>query len=95
MAAHTICIVLSPDRHALQVKDGLEQLLEILGPSIKRLFHSKRTFIVTNILFEWKRRLDHEFEATIPDRLSPVGHGDLGTRLLFACDAFTYVYLLK
>ena len=38
-------------------KDGLEQLLQILGPGIKCLFHLKRTFVVKNVLFEWKRRL--------------------------------------
>ena len=43
-------LVSSPDCHALRAKDGLEQLLQILGTSIKRFFHSKRTFI-TKILF--------------------------------------------
>ena len=75
-------LVSSPDRHALMAKDGLEQLLQILGPSVKCLFHSKRRFIVTKVHFEWKRRLmmDQEFEATVPDRVSPVGRGGPGTR---------------
>ena len=29
-------LVSSPDCHALQAKDGLKQLLQILGPSVKR-----------------------------------------------------------
>ena len=47
-------------------KDSLEQLLQIFGPSVKRLFHLKRMFIVMNILCEWKDvwRLDQEFETT-------------------------------
>ena len=44
------------------------QLLQIIGPSVKCLSHSKKTF------FEWKDVwcLDQEFEATVPDCLSPV-----------------------
>ena len=36
-----ICLVLSPDRHALRAKRGLEQLLQILGPSVKCLSTQK------------------------------------------------------
>ena len=59
------------------------RLLQILGPSVKRLFHSKNDFRYNERLFEWKRRLtlDQKFEATVPDRLSPIGRGGLGTRL--------------
>ena len=53
-------IVSSPDCHTLRAKEGPEQLLQILGPSIKRLFHSKRTFIM-NALFSGKL-----FLATVP-----------------------------
>ena len=49
--------VLSPDHHGLMAKDGLEQLHQILGLSVERLFHSKGAFVGTNILFKWKRRL--------------------------------------
>ena len=41
-------------------KDGLAQLLQILGPGLKRLFHLKRLFFTTNVLFKWKRRLTPE-----------------------------------
>ena len=36
---------LSPDRHALQTSDGLEQLLQV-GPNVQCPLNSKRTFIV-------------------------------------------------
>ena len=49
-------LVSFPDRHAIQAKDGLEWLHQILDPSVKRLFHSKSTFFATNVLFKWKRR---------------------------------------
>ena len=50
-------VVSSSDCHALWVKDGLEQSFQILGPSIKQLLDSKKTFIVSNILLEYQRRL--------------------------------------
>ena len=62
-------------------EDSLEQLLQIPSLGIKHLFHLKRMFVVKKVLFEWKRRLDQEFEATVPERLSPVGRCDLGMRL--------------
>ena len=43
-------LVLSPDNHALREKDSLEQLLQILGPVMKRLFHSKSKFVITNVI---------------------------------------------
>ena len=48
-------LVLSPDCNALQAKDGLEQLLQILGPSIKHPFHSHRTLhgYVQKIIDAW------------------------------------------
>ena len=45
-----ITAVSSPACHTLWAKDSLEQLLQILGPSVKCLFHSKRMFVVMNIL---------------------------------------------
>ena len=39
-------LVSSPDRHALWVKDGLQQLLLILGPGVKHLFYLKGTYII-------------------------------------------------
>ena len=35
---------------------------------------------IMNIFFEWKRRLDQEFEETAWYGLSPIGRGGLGTR---------------
>ena len=45
-----VSVVSFPDHHALWAKEGLEQLLQILGPSVKCLFHSKRTFVVYPLL---------------------------------------------
>ena len=45
-----VSVVSFPDHHALWTKDGLEQLLQIFGPSVKCLFHSKRTFVVYPLL---------------------------------------------
>ena len=42
-------LVSSSVHHALQAKDGLEQLLQILGPSVKRLYTQKLCSLTTNI----------------------------------------------
>ena len=46
-----LLVVSSPDCHALWAKDGLEQLLQILGPSVKRLFHSQNDVHYNERLF--------------------------------------------
>ena len=38
-------LVSSPDCHVLWLKDGLEQLLQILGPSVKHPFHLNGTLV--------------------------------------------------
>ena len=43
------------------------------------LFHSKMMFVTMNVLFEWKKHLMLGPSNTVPDRLSPVGCGDLGS----------------
>ena len=52
-----------------RAKDGLEQLLQILGPSVKH-------WLMMNTF-----SFDQEFAPTVPYHLSPIGHGGLGTRL--------------
>ena len=60
-----------------RAKDGLEQLLQILCPSIKHPFHSISALVNDEHPFS----LDLEFVPTVPYHLSPIGHGGLGTRL--------------
>ena len=85
----TITVVSSSDRHALWAKDGLEQLLQILGSSLKHSFHLKVNS-EHRLSSKHVRCLD-QFEATVPDHLWPVGCGSLGTRLL----ALLIIYLVS
>ena len=40
-------------QYQVQVKDSLEQLVQVLGLSVKYLFHPKRTFVkMPNVLFD-------------------------------------------
>ena len=45
------CVVSSPDRHALWAKDGLEQLLQILGSKRQTFFPLKKDVYCNKCLF--------------------------------------------